>query len=255
MRKTAYIDLVGLDEDTAKTKLLEGFMKIETPDYRATTPCSVEQQPAFPGSQPHFGEVPKGGAGQPDVPAFDDSSSSNEPEELMDIESGRRFLREVLPEITSRYRSKKKICVVVLDIDKLTAINNHYGMQVGDEVLGAVADVVSKTSYVGYSGRCGDDTFYAVLPKTDIRMARSLANKIRDQIHHQYQWEKLAATLWVTCSFGVAQFHPSEPVEDCIIRAIIGMFEAKRSGGNRVELGPKFLPKGMSRKLRDHISP
>jgi diguanylate cyclase (GGDEF)-like protein/PAS domain S-box-containing protein len=66
--------------------------------------------------------------------------------------------------------------VAMIDVDGLKAINDTYGHQVGDAVLVAVADALSRDGAV--VGRYGGDEFVALLPDTD----REVAERYRQQV-------------------------------------------------------------------------
>ncbi len=144
------------------------------------------------------------------------------------------------------------LSVLLLDLDKLTKINNEYSVEVGNQALEIVFEIL-RNSKAKYYGRCGDDTFYAIFTGHAAINAIRRANLLRRNIE-QYPWDRLASGLYVTCSIGVAVLRPREPVPDWLVRAAMGMKEAKRHGGNQVAAAPVFIPRSTSRELRDHYS-
>jgi diguanylate cyclase (GGDEF)-like protein len=176
-----------------------------------------------------------------DVIALSGSPTSFTADTAMQKSEGHAFLTERLESNIDRWKySGGTATMIILDVDGLTQINNLFGNRVGDAVLYAVYKVLSH-SQADYSGRCGDDTFYAIfiyVPKERTeRLAQDLCDSIRT-----FRWDALATGLRVTASVGVAHFDREEPTIDWPVRAAIGMRQAKEQGGNRVSVGPAMLP-------------
>jgi diguanylate cyclase (GGDEF)-like protein len=179
-----------------------------------------------------------------DVPVQNKSYRKEEYDKLLDREVGETFLKETLPQIIANIPSQLRgnISIGMADIDELTIINKRYGIEVGNEVLAAVATIIrEECSSECKTGRCGDDTFYIFLPGFTLFEAVDICNKIRSRIENN-RWLSLAPELRVTCSFGVAQWRSAETIKKTIVRAALGFNEAKKSSKNRVEQGPKYLP-------------
>lgn len=171
-------------------------------------------------------------------------------------EIGDRFLREKLSQIVKPYNlpeGPKYLSIILLDIDDLSIINKMYGLKVGDSVLATVARIVRDETKASHYGRCGDDTFYALLEESVINEARNMAENLCARVI-KYQWSSLAFKLRVSCSIGIAQLGFGESAADLVIRASIGMLEAKRMGKNRVVPGPEHLAKKQSRDPSDYYS-
>jgi len=165
-------------------------------------------------------------------------------------EKGTKFLERELPaRINKLPKAKRSLkSIVMIDIDQLTLINKRYGSEVGDEVIRIVASIIKQREAITHCGRCGDDTFYAVLMKAEVEKTLKACEKLRRSIQH-FPWERIAPNLRVTCSFGYAILDPHEPPSDWILRAIHGMLDAKKSGGNVAVSGPKFL--GYQQKIKE----
>lgn len=187
-----------------------------------------------------------------DVPA-----STKEPAGMQRAE-GSAFLTEKLESNISFWRSRSLgAAMLIIDVDKLTQINTAFGSRIGDAVLYAVYELLAH-SLADFSGRCGDDTFYATFLNVSEVRGTELAQDLCDAIS-RLDWNELAVGLWVTCSVGLAHFDNSELSIDWPIRAAIGMRKAKEEGGNRVATGPSMLPVSngsyrVSRKLADYFS-
>lgn len=183
-----------------------------------------------------------------DVSVQNKSYGKEENDKLLDRKVGEIFLTETLPQIIANNRDlpvylRESISIGIADIDELTLINKHYGREVGNEVLAAVATLIREgCSSECKTGRCGDDTFYIFLPRFTLFEAVKIGNKIRSRIEKN-RWAFIASELRVTCSFGVAEWHEAETIKKTIVRAALGFNEAKKSSKNRVQQGPKYLPR------------
>jgi diguanylate cyclase (GGDEF)-like protein len=80
-------------------------------------------------------------------------------------------------------------------------------------------------------GRYGGEEFLIVLPDTDFENAKSLAERIRNNIK-----ENLIANIQVTISLGITSIsEKDETINDMINRADEALYKAKNSGRDRVE--------------------
>lgn len=161
---------------------------------------------------------------------------------------GKMFLCRHLPSIIRRFHHRGHVSLLLVDIDDLTVINKRHGTEVGDAVLQRVDLIVRKTEGIAYSARCGDDTFYAISLRTNLKAMKQKANELRDAIS-EFNWESIARNLYVTGSFGVAEWHKGEDTMDWIVRAGEGLLSAKKAGPNTIRTGPLYLPVPLYKKL------
>jgi diguanylate cyclase (GGDEF)-like protein len=123
--------------------------------------------------------------------------------------------------------------MMLIDLDNFKQINDTEGHAIGDEVLILVADIVHGRLRAGDSlYRYGGDEF-VVLAATEVTSAMKLAEELRYLVEAAAPPGEIAPTL----SIGVAQHLPDEPGSDWVKRADDALFEAKRAGRNRVEIG------------------
>lgn len=132
-------------------------------------------------------------------------------------------------EIARSDRSSAPLSVMLIDIDGMTELNDAAGMHIGDQVIAAVAEALSRVlrSSDGIYRYEADD-FAAVLPDTDVATAFLAAERCRHAIA-QIAFDHGPVTL----SLGVAEFVAGRKAEDVTAKAQIALFRAKESGGNR----------------------
>ena len=131
--------------------------------------------------------------------------------------------------------SHDPVAVVFTDLDDFKEVNDRYGHVVGDQLLIATAELISRGARrKGTAYRIAGDEFLLVLENYDADEGAALAERLRKVL----QATPLTSySIKITGSFGVASSpeHGSDPEQlfDCADRAL---FEAKRMGGNRVRI-------------------
>ena len=147
----------------------------------------------------------------------------------------RKGLEEALDrELARSQRRKTSICVALLDVDNFKSLNDTYGHQTGDEALIHLARVIRETmrphdTLVRYGG----EEFLIILPDTPLPDAVSALTRLQRELTKRFflhQNEKLL----ITFSAGVTAFRAEEQRNDAIARADAAMYQAKKSGKNRV---------------------
>jgi diguanylate cyclase (GGDEF)-like protein len=80
-----------------------------------------------------------------------------------------------------------------------------------------------------FVARLGGDEFAALLPRTNLEEAESLAERLRANV------QDAGSSASVTSSFGVAMLE--DDVRRALLRADVALYEAKNSGRNMVRRG------------------
>ena len=150
--------------------------------------------------------------------------------------ANRRALDERLDdEVDHAKRLGTNVGFVIADIDDFKSINDSYGHQTGDEVLRRVARTFAEAvRELDLPGRYGGEEIALVLPGTNLTGARALAEKIRKSLEELPLTTPAGVPLRVTASFGAACFPAQSSVEDLVAAADAALYEAKRTGKNRV---------------------
>lgn len=152
--------------------------------------------------------------------------------------ANKRSFREVMDKEASRAaRFGHDLSVLILDIDNFKKVNDTYGHLQGDEVLRAIGRILKAVSRgIDEPARYGGEEFVVALPETDTGGAAELAERIRSRIAAEpIQMVDGDGELKITASLGVATSPgPSVDVQELIAAADAALYEAKRSGKNRV---------------------
>lgn len=130
----------------------------------------------------------------------------------------------------------RRSALLFVDIDDFKVINDRYGHEVGDQVLGAVANRLQQLLRPGdtVARLAGDEFGVLVEDVTDPRKVRSLAGRV---IHGFDRPIDIAdRQLRVSVSIGVAVGSPGLDAESLIRNADFAMYGAKQSGKGRYRM-------------------
>lgn len=130
-------------------------------------------------------------------------------------------------------RSNLTGCVLFLDLDNFKDVNDHYGHEIGDGLLVAVASRLSSViREYDTVARSGGDEFLILLPeiKTDEGM-ENLLFRIQGTFWEPFQIS--GNQVKISMSLGVSRYpRDSFDMKELIRKADIAMYAAKQSGKN-----------------------
>ncbi|MEQ6341196.1 MAG: GGDEF domain-containing protein [Gammaproteobacteria bacterium] len=133
-------------------------------------------------------------------------------------------------------RHNAPLAFAMIDIDHFKSVNDTYGHATGDRVIKSLSRLLQqrlrKTDIIG---RYGGEEFAVALIDADAPRAESIMNEIRasfEQIRHRVDDREFN----VTFSCGLAVFPPNGSVTKFNEAADKALYEAKRSGRNKVVL-------------------
>lgn len=132
------------------------------------------------------------------------------------------------------------VSVLMLDLDHFKNVNDRYGHGVGDQVLQVAVQTLQATlRHDDHLGRYGGEEFMVVLPHTPLERAVEVAERCRqavDQIRLPHEGELLAFSVSIGVSSG--SVHPQYDRDQLLQLADQALYQAKRSGRNRVCAAP-----------------
>lgn len=133
-------------------------------------------------------------------------------------------------------RQKLSTGLILVDIDRFSALNDQYGAETGDMVLMSVGHKLSRViRQSDLLARYSGDTFAVVLPNTDLAGSKILAEKLRTEVESM-SWDTVGEKpLQVTVCVGCSSFNFHDANPETILRdAKVALMEAKDVGRNRV---------------------
>ncbi len=162
----------------------------------------------------------------------------------------RRFLPTVLRrEIELATRNRTPFSLLLLDLDHFKAINDGHGHDAGDRALQHVAGLLGQlTRGSDYLFRYGGEEFVVVLVAASESQATVIAESLRRQIAQSPVALANGQALSLTASIGVAGHDGHPDYERLMARADAAMYEAKRSGRNRVVVASADLQETPGRR-------
>lgn len=135
-------------------------------------------------------------------------------------------------ELERSRRSKDSFSIILLDIDRFKLVNDTFGHQVGDTVLVEIANILkSNVRATDVIGRWGGEEFLIILPETDEKGGKLLAEKLRAKIENN----NFMTAGHLTSSFGITVCNGDISPASIVSRADEALYKAKKNGRNRVE--------------------
>ncbi len=155
--------------------------------------------------------------------------------------ANRKTLDEALANALSENREQDRYCcLIMVDIDRFKVINDTFGHLVGDRVIRFIANALTD-SVKGRDtvARFGGEEFCIILPNTKPEGAQIVAESIRKTIEEARLRRSKDGELLgkITVSLGVAWAKAGQNSEALIDLADQALYQAKRSGRNRVAIG------------------
>lgn len=159
---------------------------------------------------------------------------------LTGIPNRHSFSERILTEFNRSLRDRNPLSVIIGDIDHFKLYNDTYGHAGGDECLKIVAKTMQNSLKRpgDFCARYGGEEFIIILPATDQKGAKAIADEIRSNIMAiNIPHEKSLTHKIVTISLGVATKEHGEMIthERLLKMADDALYQAKESGRNRTE--------------------
>ncbi|MBK1694962.1 diguanylate cyclase [Chromatium weissei] len=157
---------------------------------------------------------------------------------LTGVGNRRRFDHDLGAFFSDAYRKQQSIALLMIDIDAFKAYNDHLGHLKGDDCLMKVA--ITLQEGLRQRGDCvsryGGEEFALPLPDTDIDLAYSIAERLRQLIEGLAVPHPASRTIQhITVSIGVSAMIPQmgQTTKMLISQADQALYQAKDDGRNR----------------------
>ncbi len=156
---------------------------------------------------------------------------------LTGIANRKAFEARLRRAITQARSEQGALSVLLLDIDNFKRFNDLHGHRTGDLVLRLVGRVLAdNVKGRDCAARYGGEEFAILLAGADLRAGATVAQQICDALSGKHLVNKGSGQGLgrVTASVGVAQFRDNETPAALVERADLALYQAKRTGRNRV---------------------
>jgi diguanylate cyclase (GGDEF)-like protein len=145
--------------------------------------------------------------------------------------------------VVAHRENRKPFVLALLDLDNFKQVNDTHGHQVGDRVLFCAAQWFGNSIRSSdFLARYGGEEFVMMLADVELSRAEAKFTELLAEIaacNYEYKKDSRDCVLRFTVSCGLAEFSPDDTAEELIRRADEALYEAKRTGRNRVVLGKK----------------
>ncbi|MCB1422861.1 MAG: PleD family two-component system response regulator [Nitratireductor sp.] len=152
--------------------------------------------------------------------------------------NNRRYLDNHLPGMIEKAQERKAhLSLIICDIDRFKLVNDNHGHDVGDEVIAEFARRIKKNvRNIDLACRFGGEEFVIAMPETDMKTARIVAERIRNEVSvHPFVVDQGGKQLAITVSLGIATLESADDTPESLLkRADVGLYQAKRGGRNMV---------------------
>ncbi len=151
---------------------------------------------------------------------------------LTGLPNRRHLMESIEKEIRRGKRNARPFTLLMIDVDHFKHYNDTFGHLAGDEVLKALAGVLSGAiRTVDYAARFGGEEFTVLLPETPVDGAVEVAERIRTRMAQQL----FDGHANVTLSIGIAECPSDGETPEAVIgRADAMLYQAKQRGRNRL---------------------
>jgi diguanylate cyclase (GGDEF)-like protein/PAS domain S-box-containing protein len=126
--------------------------------------------------------------------------------------------------------------VIFIDIDRFKDVNDHYGHDIGDDVLRMTAKTLSNSlRSFDMVSRWGGEEFLALVINVDAGSLLTVSEKLRKMIE-QSSISYDSDTIRITISIGGTLAQASDSVESLVKRADELMYKSKAEGRTRISI-------------------
>ncbi len=151
----------------------------------------------------------------------------------------RLFMKDSVKSLIGNFHrdSIEELAVLMMDIDHFKSINDTYGHKVGDSVISEIGRIILKrVRETDIAIRYGGEEFLIILPSNMSHMtsARIVAERIREDVANYRLKLASGDEIAITISGGAASCGKGENIDLVIERADNYLYQAKRTGRNRI---------------------
>lgn len=220
-----------------QVRFYAGWPLLDVRGYAVGALCVMDHQPKILSSEQRAGLQALGRRAATQLQLslqLNLTSRQNVTDALTGVSNRRAFNAKITSEWNRHVMVKKKMALIVFDVDNFKTFNDKFGHDIGDTILMQVAaSVTSVLRRKDFFARYGGEEFALVLEESTEENALTVAEKIRKTIEF-FPWSYRPITI----SSGICVMQPEDGVtlNRMISRADMAMYQAKKSGRNCVRL-------------------
>jgi diguanylate cyclase (GGDEF)-like protein len=171
-------------------------------------------------------------------------------DELTGLPNRNLLIDRINDSIETAHRNRQKLGILFLDLDRFKTINDSLGHSVGDKLIKQVADRLLQTLRKEDTiSRNGGDEFVVVIKRVlNSDEAILIAQKLIENLTNIFVID--SHKIHIGASIGISIYpNDGDSALELVRNADTAMFNAKKSGGNRLQ----FYDESMSNRLRERL--
>ncbi|MDR2188869.1 MAG: EAL domain-containing protein [Azonexus sp.] len=171
---------------------------------------------------------------------------------LTGLPNRRMLLEQLQLAIQQAHPHRRKLSLIVLDIDRFRGINDSIGVHQGDELLQVVARRLQGMKIEEeVAARLSSDEFAVLLPGGDANQAARRARQLLEQLCGAYHLEKQSVPLAITLTAGISVFpDDTESGDNLLSQAITAASHNKEANERK---GLHFFTPQMSTRIHERF--
>lgn len=150
---------------------------------------------------------------------------------LTGLPNHRAFQERLAGEVASAHGAGRALSLILLDVDGFSNVNDAYGHEEGDRILGELGQRLRGLSRADDTlARIGGEEFAWLMPGVDATAAAAAANRARDAVRNR----ALGQATQLTVSAGIVDLTHAQDAKDLLRLADVALRDAKSTGQDAV---------------------
>lgn len=160
----------------------------------------------------------------------------SEHDALTGLHNDRAFLDRYRRALERAVATRQPLAIILIDVDKLKAINDAFGHRAGSEALIHVADALRRSKRTAdVAARWGGDEFSILLERADATAAMRVAEGVLAHLRNAPLWVD-RTSVPVSVTIGICTAAQPSAASDLFAAADRALFAGKARGRNTIEV-------------------
>ncbi|HEY9018863.1 sensor domain-containing diguanylate cyclase [Thiomicrospira sp.] len=159
-----------------------------------------------------------------------------ETDPLTELYNRRGFARCWKDSLDQTEKRPQNSAILAIDIDQFKQLNDHYGHDLGDQVLCTLSDLLRRLIRESdFASRAGGDEFILVLPDTNLNGCQTLANRLQSEFSNALIDQTVLTDQTIKTGLSIGIAHSQTGLhEDMLLLADKALYQAKALASKHV---------------------